>query len=97
MRWRGGRSETVCPLTVGLDQGYNDFVSARVRAVAAFVGAPVQSDDRAHPTCRSCSRPTLASRWSPCLIGPGNHGLSFRIKWRRSWTSAVVTPFKAGT
>src|ERR1700733_10426903 len=31
MRWRGGRSETICPGTIGLDGGYNDFVSARVR------------------------------------------------------------------
>ncbi len=42
LRWRGGRSETVCPETYGLDQDYSAFVSARVRAVAAFVGAPVQ-------------------------------------------------------
>jgi hypothetical protein len=44
LRWRGGRSETICPVTVGLEQGYNDFVSARLRAVAGFVGAPVQPD-----------------------------------------------------
>jgi hypothetical protein len=43
-RWRGGRPETICPLTVGLDPGYNDYVSARLRALAAHVGAPVQSD-----------------------------------------------------
>jgi hypothetical protein len=46
LRWRGGRSETICPGTTGLDEGYNSFVSARVRAVAAFVGAPVQPDDQ---------------------------------------------------
>jgi hypothetical protein len=46
LRWRGGRAETLCPGTTGLDQGYNDFVSARVRAIAAFVGAPVQADDQ---------------------------------------------------
>lgn len=45
LRWRGGRAETVCPGTTGLDSGYNDFVSARVRAIAAFVGAPVHADD----------------------------------------------------
>ena len=44
LRWRGGRAETICPGTTGLDQGYNDFVSARVRAVAAYVGAPVHPD-----------------------------------------------------
>jgi hypothetical protein len=43
-RWRGGRPETICPLTLGLDPGYNAFVSARLRAVAADVGAPVQPD-----------------------------------------------------
>ncbi len=45
LRWRGGRAETICPGTAGLSQGYNDFVSARVRKIAAFVGAPVQPDD----------------------------------------------------
>jgi hypothetical protein len=49
VRWRGGRAETLCPETVGLDQGYNDFVSARLRAVASFVGAPVQSDPQCTP------------------------------------------------
>jgi hypothetical protein len=41
LRWRGGRPETVCPETIGLEKDYNEFVSARLRAVAAFVGAPV--------------------------------------------------------
>jgi hypothetical protein len=45
LRWRGGRAETICPGTTGLDAGQNDFVSARVRAIAAFVGAPVPADD----------------------------------------------------
>jgi hypothetical protein len=45
LRWRGGRPETICPGTSGLDEAYNSFVSARVRAIAAFVGAPVQTDD----------------------------------------------------
>jgi hypothetical protein len=42
--WRGGRGESICPLTLGLDPGYNAFVTARLRAVAVNVGAPVQSD-----------------------------------------------------
>jgi hypothetical protein len=46
LRWRGGRAETICPGTTGLDEGYDAFVSARLRAVAAFVGAPVQPDDQ---------------------------------------------------
>lgn len=49
LRWRGGRSETLCPQTVGLDQGYDAFVTARVRAIASFVGAPVQPDLRCKP------------------------------------------------
>jgi hypothetical protein len=49
LRWRGGRSETICPETIGLDRGYNAFVSARVRAVAGFVGAPVHSDSSCKP------------------------------------------------
>jgi hypothetical protein len=44
VRWRGGRPETICPLTQGLDPGYNSFVTARLRALAAYVGAPVQPD-----------------------------------------------------
>jgi hypothetical protein len=41
--WRGGR-RSICPLTVGLSPGYNAFVTARLRALAAYVGAPVQPD-----------------------------------------------------
>jgi hypothetical protein len=41
-RWRGGK-QSICPLTVGLDPGHNAFVTARIRALAAYVGAPVQS------------------------------------------------------
>jgi hypothetical protein len=47
-RWRGGK-QSICPVTVGLGPGYNDFVTARLRALAAFVGAPVQSD----PQCKT--------------------------------------------
>jgi hypothetical protein len=39
-RWRVG----ICPLTVGLSPAFNAFVSARLRAVAASVGAPVQPE-----------------------------------------------------
>jgi hypothetical protein len=46
-RWRGGR-QSICPKTVGLDPEYNAFVTARLRALAAYVGAPVQSD----PQCK---------------------------------------------
>jgi hypothetical protein len=42
-RWRGGR-QSICPLTEGLRPGYTDFVTARLRALAAYVGAPVESD-----------------------------------------------------
>jgi hypothetical protein len=42
-RWRGGR-QSICPLTEGLSPGYNAFVTARLRALAAYVGAPVESD-----------------------------------------------------
>jgi hypothetical protein len=40
-RWRGGRPETICPITVGLDLRANAFVTARVRALAENVGAPL--------------------------------------------------------
>jgi len=44
-RWRGGK-QSICPLTVGLRPEDNAFVTARVRALAAYVGAPVQADPR---------------------------------------------------
>jgi hypothetical protein len=45
--WRGGL-QSICPLTTGLAPAYNAFVTARLRAVAAYVGVPVQSD----PQCK---------------------------------------------
>ena len=47
-RWRGGL-QSICPLTEGLSPGYNAFVTARLRALAAYVGAPVQAD----PQCKA--------------------------------------------
>jgi hypothetical protein len=47
-RWRGGM-QSICALTVGLSPGYNTFVTARLRALAAYVGAPVQSN----PQCKN--------------------------------------------
>jgi hypothetical protein len=47
-RWRGGK-QSICPLTVGLTPQYNAFVTARLRAVGTYVGAPVQSD----PQCKT--------------------------------------------
>jgi hypothetical protein len=47
-RWRGGR-QSICPLTEGLSPGYNAFVTARLRALAAYVGAPVESDPQCKP------------------------------------------------
>ncbi|MGB6309022.1 MAG: hypothetical protein WBF89_14650 [Steroidobacteraceae bacterium] len=44
-RWRTG----VCPSTRGLDPGMNAFVSARIRAVAAAVGAPHQDAPECKP------------------------------------------------
>ena len=44
-RWRGGM-QSICPQTLGLSRGYNAFVTARLRAIAADVGAPAQSDPR---------------------------------------------------
>lgn len=42
-RWRGGK-QSICPQTVGLTLEYNAFVTARLRALAAYVGAPVDSN-----------------------------------------------------
>ena len=41
--WRGGK-QSICPLTVGLSPAFNAFVTARLRALAAYVGAPVPAD-----------------------------------------------------
>ena len=47
-RWRGGK-QSICPITEGLSPGYNAFITARIRALAVYVGAPVASD----PQCKS--------------------------------------------
>ena len=41
-RWR----RPLCPLTLGLSQGFDDFVTKRIREVAARVGAPGAGDCR---------------------------------------------------
>jgi len=46
-RWRGGK-QSICPRAFGIDPAANSFVTARIRAIAAYVGAPVQPD----PNCR---------------------------------------------
>ncbi len=47
-RWGVGRDPGICPLTVGLAPSFNDFVSARVLAIAATVGAPIQTGRCTH-------------------------------------------------
>lgn len=47
-RWGVGRDPGICPLTVGLSPSFNDYVSARVLAVAATVGAPIQTGRCTH-------------------------------------------------
>ena len=47
-RWRGGK-QSICPVTEGLSPGYNAFVTARLRALAEYVGAPVEKD----PQCKA--------------------------------------------
>jgi hypothetical protein len=44
-RWRS----PICPLTRGLAPGFNAFGSARVRAIAASVGAPVDESEQCTP------------------------------------------------
>ena len=46
-RWRGGK-QSICPRTAGLEPRDNALVTARIRAVAAYVGAPLQSN----PQCK---------------------------------------------
>jgi hypothetical protein len=45
MRWRIG----ICPVTLGLSPSFNTFVSARIHAVAAAVGAPHQAAEQCKP------------------------------------------------
>jgi hypothetical protein len=40
-RWIGGK-RSICPLTKGLNPEQDDYVTARIRALAEYVGAPVQ-------------------------------------------------------
>jgi hypothetical protein len=47
-RWRGGK-QSICPATDGLSPAQNAYVTARVRALATYVGAPVDSA----PQCKS--------------------------------------------
>ena len=44
-RWIGGR-RSICPVTIGLSPEQNGFVTERLRALAAYVGAPVQPGPR---------------------------------------------------
>lgn len=44
-----GPPEGVCPITLGLSAGFNDFVTARVVAVAKSVGAVVQRIGKCRP------------------------------------------------
>jgi hypothetical protein len=41
-RWRGGK-QSICPLTDGLSLAQNAYVTARIRALASYVGAPVDT------------------------------------------------------
>lgn len=78
LRWRGGRSETVCPETSGLGQDYDDFVSARLRAVAAFVGAPVHPDTQCVPNVHILftTQPRSAMQW---VLDRGAHTLGVKF------------------
>lgn len=42
-RWRGGK-QSICPIVMGLNTEQDAYVAARVRALATYVGAPVQAD-----------------------------------------------------
>ena len=74
--WRGGRAETICPVTLGLGSAYNAFVAARVRALAAYVGAPVQPDSQCKDNVRILftAEPekvmTDVAKWASVFFGP---------------------------
>jgi hypothetical protein len=63
-RWRGGM-QSICPLTEGLTPGYDAFVTARLRAIAAYVGAPVESNAQCKATCKYFSQRTPRKKWIP--------------------------------
>ena len=49
--WRGGR-QSICAQTRGIDPGGNEYVTARLRALAVYVGAPVRSDPKCEDNVR---------------------------------------------
>ena len=49
--WPGGK-QSICPAAFGLSPAYNAFVTARIRALAANVGAPLKSDPKCSPNVR---------------------------------------------
>jgi hypothetical protein len=79
MRWRGGR-QSICPITEGLSPGYDAFVTARLRALAAYVGAPVQSDPRCRTnveilfTNNPQERMDAVMKWATAYFPNGNSG-----------------------
>lgn len=74
--WYGGRAETICPRTVGLTPAYNAFVSARLRALAAYVGAPVRADEQCQDNVRILFTPepekmmAAVPKWAKDYFGP---------------------------
>jgi hypothetical protein len=78
-RWRGGR-QSICPITQGLSPEYDAFVTARLRALAAYVGAPVHSD----PQCKTNveilftnnpqERMDAVIKWATSYFPNGNSG-----------------------
>ncbi len=56
-RWRGGK-QSICPQTVGLKPEQNAYVTARLRALATYVGAPVESD----PQCKETVQISFTNR-----------------------------------
>jgi hypothetical protein len=96
-RWRGGRPETVCPITIGLDPAYNAFVTARLRAVAQAVGAPVNADPRCQDNVRILFTTTPDKIMGSVLKWAGNRWASgIRIRRSASWKPVPCTPFRGG-
>lgn len=78
-RWRGGK-QSICPVTAGLEPGENAFVTARLRALAAYVGAPVEPN----PQCKANVRILFTSNPQESMAAvmnwaaaPGNFGTRY--------------------
>jgi hypothetical protein len=84
MRWRTG----ICPVTLGLSPSFNTFVSARIHAVAAAVGAPHQAVEKCKPNVLILftTEPQRQLEEVVKLLGPAALGFHYSPQTKRLMT-----------